>query len=202
MIAFLRGLVLSKVLPTIVIDVNGVGYEVETSLTTYLQVPEAGQPVELHIHLHLREDAFALYGFYTDRERALFRRLLKISGVGPKVALGILSSSTPDQFVCAVLSHDVQTLTRLPGIGKKTAERLILEMKDGLSEWQYDRPAMTPQGLSAGTNAQPNRQQELLEALNALGFKRQEALQMLKKLNFSESVSIEELLREALQQVS
>lgn len=202
MIAFLRGNVLSKELPTVVIDVGGVGYEVETSLTTYLQISEVGQSVALHIHLHLREDAFALYGFYEHRERALFRRLLKISGVGPKVALGILSSITPDQFVGAVLSHDLQTLTRLPGIGKKTAERLILEMKDGLSEWQYAGPSASNNALTATLSAQPNPQQELLEALNALGFKRQEALQMVKKLKFNETSSIEELLREALQQVS
>jgi Holliday junction DNA helicase RuvA len=200
MIAFLRGCVFAKYPPVVVVDVAGVGYEVETSTTTFLQVPDIGQSIELYVHSYLREDVFALYGFAHERERVLFRRLLKISGVGPKLALGILSSATPDHFVSAVLSQDLNMLTRLPGIGKKTAQRLVLEMKDGLQDWSYLHQGSA--SVNIPLSGVGRKEGELLEALNALGFKRYEALQRVKKLSISDDSSIEELLREALQQVN
>ena len=130
MIGRLRGRVLAKQPPFLLLDVNGVGYEIEAPMSTFYQLPAGDEPVVLHTHLAVREDAHVLYGFARESERALFRLLLKVSGVGGKVALGVLSGMSADEFGRAIRGGDIAALTRLPGVGKKTAERLVVEMRD------------------------------------------------------------------------
>ena len=134
MIAFLRGRVLDKHPNRIVIDVNGVGYELYVPLSTYYDVGEAGTEIALHVHTHVREDALQLYGFLTTLEQQLFERLISISGIGPKLAVAVLSGIDSRELVSSIQRADVARLTRIPGIGKKTAERMVLELKDRLAE--------------------------------------------------------------------
>src|ERR1700683_458893 len=130
MIGFLHGRIAAKTAPAVTVDVGGVGYELEAPMSTFLNLPPVGETVRLITHLVVREDAHILYGFATEAERRLFRNLLKVSGVGPKIALGVLSGMSVEGFARCVLGEDVATLTRIPGIGRKTAERLIIEMRD------------------------------------------------------------------------
>ena len=134
MISFLNGVVVSRQTGEIVIDVNGVGYDVWVSMNTLFQLPESGQPVQVHTHLAIREDAHVLYGFSTLQERTVFRKLIKISGVGPKVALSILSALTVSDLSVIVQKKDVTAMTKVPGIGKKTAERLLVELQDKMTD--------------------------------------------------------------------
>src|SRR5689334_16526495 len=128
MIAQIRGIILEKSPPQLLIEVHGMGYEIDVPMNTFYQLPEVGQEISLFTHFVVREDAHHLYGFYTRKERQLFRSLLKVNGVGPKLALTILSSITPEEYVRFVLANDTASLVRLPGVGKKTAERLVIEM--------------------------------------------------------------------------
>ena len=132
MIGFLRGRLAAKHPPVLLLDVGGVGYEVEAPMSTFYGLPAVGADVMLHTHLVVREDAHILFGFGTERERSLFRELIRISGVGPRIALGILSGASVDEFHRCVEAQDAASLTRIPGIGRKTAERLIIEMRDRL----------------------------------------------------------------------
>ena len=143
MIGRLQGVILVKQAPEIVIDVNGVGYEVQVPMTTIYQLPEVGKSVTLHTHFVVREDAQLLYGFAELRERSLFRTLIKVNGVGPKLALTILSGIESDDFVRCVRDGDTASLVRLPGVGKKTAERLLVEMKDRLKDWAINGTAVS-----------------------------------------------------------
>ncbi len=135
MIGQVHGILLEKQPPQLVVNVNGLGYEIDAPMSTFYQLPDVGLAVKLFTHFVVREDAQQLYGFYTREERSLFRTLLKVNGVGPRMALTILSSVSPDEFVRCVLDNDTASLVRLPGIGKKTAERLVIEMRDKLSDW-------------------------------------------------------------------
>ena len=136
MINYLVGRLELKKAPFVVLEVNGIGYEIQVSLNAFGSMPDKGEDVKLLTHFVVREDAQLLYGFIDSNERQLFRSLIKVNGVGPKLALAILSGMTVDVFTRFILSSDVAALTKLPGVGKKTAERLIIEMKDRLSEWQ------------------------------------------------------------------
>ena len=189
MIGFLRGVLHHKEPPFLVVEVGGIGYEVMAPLSTCFRLPDVGQAVFLRTHLLVREDQHTLFGFSTETERRLFRDLLRVSGVGAKTALGVLSGMTVDAFVRAVEADDVGSLVRLPGIGRKTAERLIIEMRDrvpGLASVSDGRPAGP---------AEPRT--EALDALVALGYKPPEARRMLDRV--PESVtSVEELLRAVL----
>lgn len=189
MIGFLRGKLLRKQPPHLLIDVQGVGYEVEAPMSTFYDLPEVGVEVVLHTHLSIREDAHVLFGFGSEAERRFFRSLIKVNGVGPKLALTILSGISVDGFVRCVQEDDTAALTRLPGIGKKTAERLVVEMRDRLDD--VGGPA-----VSAGGRANPR--DEALSALVSLGYKPQEAAQMLRGIK-DEGLSSEELIRRALQ---
>lgn len=179
MIGRLKGIVLEKKAPDLLLDVNGVGYELQAPMSTFYQLPATGQGVLLHTHLVVREDAHLLFGFFAQQERALFRALIKVSGVGPKVALAILSGVTADEFVRLVRQDDDTALTRIPGIGKKTAERLLLEMRDRLKDWQAPDgtgdlvDARQPQ---SGANAVS---EDAETALIALGYKPAEAARMI-----------------------
>lgn len=181
MIGRLRGTLLEKLPPWLVVDVGGVGYELEASMSTLLALPAAGEQVQLWTHLTVRDDAHLLYGFARERERALFRALIKVNGVGPKLALAILSGMEEAQFMQCVMNEDIKSLTRLPGVGKKTAERLVIEMRDRFPDWQQESlEASAPVG-GEGATADPLLDAEA--ALVALGYKPTEASKMLSGLD-------------------
>ncbi len=196
MIGRLRGILAGKHPPYLLLEVNGVGYDLEASLATFYKLPEVGQEVILYTHLAVREDAHILYGFAALDERTLFRNLIKVSGIGAKLALLILSGMTVDSFARCIEEGDALTLTRLPGIGKKTAERLIVEMRDrigalGLAEdlnGAATRAPLTP--VSPADDA--------ISALVALGYKLPDAARMVNALDTRDLPS-EEIIRRALQ---
>lgn len=200
MIGRLKGIVLEKKAPDLLLDVNGVGYELQAPMSTFYQLPAPGQGVLLHTHLVVREDAHLLFGFFEQQERALFRALIKVSGVGPKVALAILSGVTADEFVRLVRQDDDTALTRIPGIGKKTAERLLLEMRDRLKDWQG--PASQNESAGAPPPATGARavSEDAETALIALGYKPAEAARMIvRTLKYNPELErSEEIIRLAL----
>jgi holliday junction DNA helicase RuvA len=186
-IASLAGIIAAKEPPRLLVEVQGVGYEVEVPMSTYLSLPPTGGAVRLRIHQVLREDASLLFGFATEAERELFRALLKVNSVGPKVALAVLSGVSAEVFRAVVASADVASLTRIPGVGRKTAERLLVEMRDHFKDVPVDGLAVV---------AEPRA--EALHALQALGYKPQEAQRMLEKVA-TDGASTEDLIRAALQ---
>ncbi len=196
MIGRLSGVLIEKQAPDLLIDVNGVGYEVQAPLSSFLDIGAVGSKITLLTHLIVREDAQLLYGFSDKMQRTMFRTLIKVSGVGPKLALGILSSMDADTFARCIQNHEVTALTKLPGVGKKTAERLIVEMQDRLKEWQTQAPlwAAVEQTASANRN---HLLSEAEAALISLGYKPQEAAKMLSKMP-DEIDSSEEMIRRAL----
>lgn len=199
MIGRLKGILVSKQPPWLLIDVQGVGYEVEAPLSTVFDLPATGQDVTLLIHTVVREDAFLLYGFLREAERSLFRHLLKVTGVGAKLALGILSGMNAQEFAAAVRRDDVSALVRLPGIGKKTAERLIIEMRDRLAQgFETDVPARS--ALSHPAGADPIY--EAMGALEALGYKPAEASRMVKAIPDADALDVEQLIRHALKSMA
>jgi len=194
----LNGTILEKTPPGLVVDVQGVGYELNASMTTHYALPAAGQSVQLFTHMVVREDAQLLYGFATQSERRLFRLLLTVNGVGAKVALSILSGMTPDEFLACVVTQDVTRLTKVPGIGKKTAERLVFDLKD-----KVEATAELP-GLGGENAAQPaagSAKAQAEEALMALGYKPAEAAKLLERTATAEQ-SVEEMIRGALRSIS
>lgn len=197
MIGMLRGQLVTKQPPYLLLDVNGVGYEVEAPMSTFYELPATGEPVTLHIHLMVREDAHVLYGFHAEQEKRLFRTLLKITGVGGKMALAILSTMNASEFALCVQSDDVTAMTRVPGVGKKTAQRLVLEMKDKLDD---AITATLPEGAKAAS-AQPVAETPVSEAVSALvslGYKPVDASRMVRAVD-SEGLGSEEIIRAALQ---
>jgi Holliday junction DNA helicase RuvA len=201
LIGFLRGKLAAKHPPALLLDVNGVGYEVEAPMSTFYGLPGVGAEVGLHTHLVVREDAHVLFGFGTERERSLFRELIKVSGVGPRIALGILSGATVDEFHRCVETQDTAALTRIPGIGRKTAERLIVEMRDRLKALGSGTPFEVKGPISGGAQAAPNPHAEAFSALVALGYKPPEVTRLLQKVDASVTTT-EELIRHALRAAS
>jgi Holliday junction DNA helicase RuvA len=200
MIGRLRGILLEKQPPQLLLDVGGVGYEISAPMTTFYELPETGNEVILHTHLAVREDAHVLYGFLRETDRALFRNLIKVSGVGPKLALAILSGMSADEFAGCVHSGNSAALTKLPGVGKKTAERLVIEMKDRLKDWQgVTLPAETA-GVTPTAPA-TDAVKDAISALVSLGYKPQEASRMVSKLE-CEGLSSEEVIRLALRSMA
>ena len=198
MISYLVGQLVEKSTPWLVIEVNGVGYDVQASLNTFTDLPALGAEIKLLTHFVVREDAQLLYGFADQSERQLFRTLIKINGVGPKLALAILSGMDAAAFSHCIIASDVASLTRLPGVGKKTAERLIVEMKDRLQEWHVDLTAEQIGGVGSTSTSQSLILAEAETALIALGYKPVEASKSLAKLDFSEIDSSEAAIRAAL----
>ncbi len=190
MIGRLRGTLIEKQPPHILIDVAGLAYEVHTSMTTCYQLPNIGQEVTLDTHFIVRQDAQQLYGFFELSERALFRTLIKVNGVGPKMAITILSSISPHEFARCVADQDIASLVRLPGVGKKTAERLVIEMRDRLSDWQIP--------VSLNVSSKPSAMQDAISALVALGYSPQEASRAISQIEMPDAESTE-LIRLALQ---
>ncbi|KTD65466.1 Holliday junction branch migration protein RuvA [Legionella spiritensis] len=199
MIGWLQGTIMDKQHPgKMVINVNGVGYDVETSLQTFFNLEsQTSESIGLHIHTVVREDALLLYGFVNRQERALFRNLIKINGIGPKVAMSILSSVSVGEFIQGIHQQNTAMLSKIPGIGKKTAERLVIEMKDSIK--QFDSMNMEAALSLQTSSTSPQRDQaEAISALEALGYKPQEAMRAVAKVDDGNK-SCEQLIRQALQ---
>lgn len=194
MIGFLRGVLVAKKPPSLLLDVRGVGYEVDAPMSTFYKLPEVGGEVFLYTHLAIREDAHSLFSFVSESERALFRTLIKVNGVGAKLALAILSGLTAEEFQRAVEYQDTARLVRLPGVGKKTAERLIIELRDRLPELG----TVTLPGASTLPMPAASPADDAVSALIALGFKPPEAGALVRKVP-AEGKSSEEIIRLALQ---
>jgi len=192
MIGRLQGTVIDKQAPDLLLDVQGVGYELLVSLSTFFAIPAVGESVTLHTHFVVREDAQQLYGFTERSERTLFRHLIKVNGVGPKMALGVLSGMSANEFAACVHNNDVDTLVRLPGVGKKTAERLVIEMRDRVDSIEA---SVSSTNVHA---AQPDLTQEAESALIALGYKPQDAAKMISRVAGNETLGVEQLIRSAL----
>lgn len=195
MIGRLRGILLEKKPPQLLLDVGGVGYEVSAPMTTFYELPETGNEITLHTHLAVREDAHVMYGFLHEQDRLLFRALIKVSGVGPKLALAILSGMSADQFAGCVQSADSTSLTKLPGVGKKTAERLVVEMKDRLKDWQG--VTLAPGAVAHAATPANDAVKDAVSALVSLGYKPQEASRMVSQVE-SDGLTSEEMIRLAL----
>ena len=195
MIGSLIGLVKNKKPNMVLIEVNGIGYEVNVPLSTSFKVPAINESAYILTHLIVREDQHTLYGFATEEERNLFRALIKISGVGPKLALTILSGINTNDFVKSVLTEDIDTLVHLPGIGKKTAERLVVEMKDKVSEISDSLE------IADGGSLASNTVREAQNALVNLGYKSSEARKILDNID-KDDLTVEDLLKQALQSLN
>jgi Holliday junction DNA helicase RuvA len=190
MIGRLRGILASKQPPWLVIDVGGVGYEVEAPMSTVFDLPETGREVALYVHYAAKEDTVSLYGFLREAERVLFRTIQKVSGIGAKTALAVLSGVSTDEFARLVQSGDVQSLTRIPGIGKKTAERIIVELRDRVDGMALALP-------TGAANAPKDPQAEAASALQQLGYKPVEAARLVKE-TFANGDDAEAIIRKAL----
>ena len=195
MIGRLTGVLIEKQSPHLLVDVNGVGYEVEAPMTTFYKLPELDNSVTLHIHMVVREDAQLLYGFYTEDERRLFRTLIKVNGVGAKMGLTILSGIDAQEFAQCIHDSDTARLVKLPGIGKKTAERLIVEMRDRLDDWHVKLPEVDQQRPTLSGSI--STESDAVSALIALGYKPQEASRMIANIDL-DGLSSEEIIRAAL----
>ncbi len=202
MIGRLQGIILEKQPPSILIEVQGVGYELEASMTTFYHLPECGESIILHTHLVVREDAQLLYGFHSLSERLMFRHLIKISGVGPKLALTILSGMSADDFTRCIVEEDSKALIKLPGVGKKTAERLVIELKDRLQkENAINLPNAAEMSRDATGGAMEKRRNPVNDAVSALislGYRAQQAARMVRDIDV-EDKSTEDIIRAALQ---
>jgi Holliday junction DNA helicase RuvA len=201
MIGRLTGEVVYKHPPFLMVDVNGVGYELEAPMSTFYDLPLNGGKVTLFTHLAIRDDAHVLYGFASESERALFRNLLKVSGVGAKMALAILSGMTADEFARCVQADDSAALVRLPGIGKKTAERLIIEMRDRLDRLEVGFAPAAGGARAAAPALAETPVSDAVGALIALGYKPNDASRMVRSVE-SEGLSSEEIIRQALKNVT
>lgn len=190
MIAILNGILLDKTVPMLIIDVNGVGYEVEVSLTTFSAMPECGQQVKVFVHMIVREDAQLLYGFSEMAEKTMFQTLIKITGIGAKVALAILSSINPQRLARAVYDNDAAILVRIPGIGKKTADRMLIELQDKISDF-----ALMP----SATDSTNHIEREAISALESLGYRHIDASKKVKAV-MADNLSVADIIRKALKQ--
>lgn len=201
MIGQIQGTLLAKQPPEVLVDVNGVGYEIQMPMTCLYELPELGQPVTLCTHFVVREDAQLLYGFNTRQERTLFRQLIKAQGVGPKLALTIMSGMTANQFVQAVTHDDVSSLIKLPGVGRKTAERLVVEMRDRLANWSQtpatDAAGLDMSDLNPTLTPTSHPRDDALSALLALGYKQVQAEKAIRQVATDDMTS-EMLIRQAL----
>ena len=202
MIGRLRGILLEKQAPDLLIEVAGVGYEVQLPLTSFYQLPATGIEATIYTHFVVREDAQLLYGFVNQAERALFRQLIKANGVGPKLALTILSGMTAQQFVRCVQLDDISTLVKLPGVGKKTAERLVVEMRDRLKDWGIAPNTQVTDGLvlqddEAIFSPEQSAEQDAASALVSLGYSQLQADKAVRAVKQT-GMSSEQLIKAAL----
>ncbi len=199
MIGRLHGILAEKQPPHLLIDVNGVGYAVEVPMSTYYQLPAIDEKVILHIHQVVREDAHLLYGFYEKKERELFRELIRLNGVGPKLALALMSTLSVNEMIETVRQQNTAALVKVPGVGKKTAERLLIELRDRFKAWEGGTEATTPLSAEvAMTNPASNAEMDAVSALIALGYKPQEASRAVATVENKDGLTSEELIRRAL----
>ncbi len=203
MIGRLRGMIVEKQAPDLLLEVGGVGYEVQLPLTSFYNLPAIGQEAVIYTHFVVREDAQLLYGFSSTAERSLFRQLIKANGIGPKMALTILSGLTANQFVRCVQHDDISTLVKLPGVGKKTAERLLVEMRDRLKDWGLSVATPVTDHLVLGDDEvesfelKESPEQDAISALQSLGYNASQAQAAVKKV-FKQDLSSEQLIKAAL----
>lgn len=197
MIGRLSGILLEKQPPQLLVEVNGIGYEVEAPMSTFYQLPAIGEPVTLHTHLIVREDAHLLCGFASLAERKLFRHLIKVNSVGAKLALTILSGISAAEFARCVQQKDSTALTRLPGVGKKTAERLIIEMHDRLDDLPAELAPISAESAQNASSSPSSPERDALSALVSLGYKPQEASRLLQHVDTA-GLESEEIIRLAL----
>ena len=199
MIAYLSGRLLVKHPNQLIVDVNGIGYDVSIPLSTFYEMGEVGSPVQLQVHTHVREDAIALFGFKSVREKALFEHLISVSGIGPKLGITILSGMSSEELIPAIRDGNLAKLTSIPGIGRKTAERLVVELRDKLSK--FERISTV---ASAGAAPLSQAQDDVLSALVNLGYPMNVAEKALQKILSTNSAEqgFESLLKSVLQQVS
>ena len=190
MIGRIQGKILEKIPPHILVDCNGVGYEIEVPMTTFYDLPEVGSEVVLLTHLLVREDAQLLFGFATDKERIIFRKLLKVNGIGAKASLSILGGMTVNELTHSIQTQDVNSLTKIPGVGKKTAERLILELKDKFSDTEF----------AASKNQGSSQLSDIQNALLALGYNQKDILTVTKDLG--ENITVNDGIKQALKLLS
>lgn len=196
MIGWLQGVLRHKQAPELIVDVQGLGYEVWVPMTVFYTLPEVGQSVALYIHMVVREDAQVLYGFLSIADRAVFRSLIKVNGVGPKLALSVLSAMTVAELVAAIGLADVCALVKIPGVGKKTAERLLVEMQDRLANLPHCEPS-TSAAQASGLPALSQARSEAESALIALGYKAAQAKQAVNA-QYQPGISSDDLIRLAL----
>jgi len=194
MIAHLIGKLIYKSPDHSIVDVNGIGYKIFTPLSTYYVLPKTGESVTLHIHTRVREDELKLFGFLTEEEQTIFEKLITINKVGPKLALGILSGMSPENLLTAIISNDAARLSAIPGVGKKTAERLTLEMKDKLSDLTFEMEHKQDTEVPEGPY------EDALSALVNLGYKKPQAEKSLKSAynKIGKDSSLEDLIKESL----
>ncbi len=196
MIALLSGILIEKSITQCIVDVRGVGYRVVVPLTTFYELPEIGQPVAIHIHTHVREDAMNLYGFHSREERAVFQLMISVSGIGPKLAINVLSGIAAGELIRAVTSDDLKRLTGIPGVGKKTAERMILEMKDKAAKFGKESVPAGVVALKTGDQVKD----DAVSALVNLGYKGVMVKEVIDRIvrEAGESPSLDRLLKQAL----
>ena len=200
MIGRLQGRLIEKHPPQVLIDIGGVGYEVAVPMSTFSELPEPGATVTLLTHHVVREDAQQLYGFASAAERSIFRSLIKISGVGPKLALAILSGMSVDEILTSIGNNDVAALVRMPGVGKKTAERVLVELRDKIPRPLVEKPGEA--GRSEGGEVAGPEPGDAVRALVALGYKPHEAQRMVAKVPGAGQMATQDLIRRALQAVA
>ena len=197
MIGRLRGTLAEKQPPHVIVDINGLGYELEVPMTTLYRLPSVGEPLTLHTHLVVREDAHLLYGFFEKSERELFRELIRLNGVGPKLALALMSGLEIDELVRCVQAQDTSVLVKIPGVGKKTAERLLVELKDRFKAWEtvpgMSNLVVEPRAGGAVSSAE----NDAVSALISLGYKPQEASRAVSAIK-EDGLSSEDMIRRAL----
>jgi Holliday junction DNA helicase RuvA len=196
MIAWLSGILIEKSITQCIVDVRGVGYRVVVPLTTFYELPEIGQPVVIHIHTHVREDAMNLYGFHSREERAVFQMMISVSGIGPKLAINILSGIAAGELIRAVTTDDLKRLTGIPGVGKKTAERMILEMKDKAAKFGRETVPVGTVAVKTGDQVKD----DALSALVNLGYKGPTVKEVIDRImrETGEIPSLDRLLKQAL----
>ncbi len=204
MIGRIRGILIEKEPADIQVEVGGIAYEVQVPMSTLFKLPEIGEVVTLHTHFVVREDAQQLFGFIGVKDKALFRTLIKVNGVGPKMALGILSSIDSDALVGLVLNNDIAALVAMPGIGKKTAERLVIELRDKIKDWEVAGGSHANAGAKASSPSAASAAREAETALVSLGYKLPQAARAIASVQKDrpELASSEELIRFALKSMA
>lgn len=203
MIAYIKGELVTAYSDGIVVEQNGVGYEIGVPLSVMSELPSQGEEVKIHTYLYVREDAMKLYGFLTRDDLEIFKLLITVSGIGPKGALGILSAMTPDDLRFAILAGDTKTIAKAPGIGQKTAAKLVLELKDKLNlSNAFEERLSKGSGENTAREEGNHIRNEVVEALTALGYTSTDALKAVRQVELTEGMSVEELLKQSLKHIS